>query len=372
MLSRRPVWAEINLDAVEHNIKTIRGLLKPDTLFMAIVKADAYGHGAKKVAEIAVESGADRFGVALVEEAVELRDAGINIPIHILNEPPISYSSFVPEYDLIPSVCSFSVAKAISESAVKQNKEVKIHIKVDTGMNRLGLFPEEVIPFVRSIEKLPGLKIEGVFTHFAVADQPENNYTLKQLEKFNKLTAELKKENINTPIIHAANSAAAILFGQSHYNMVRIGIALYGLHPSGSTKGLVDLKPALSLKARISYIKNILFGDKISYGLTYTASKDTTIAVLPLGYADGYTRLLSNKSQVLVNGKRVNTVGIICMDQFMIDVGGIGNVNVGDEAVLIGSQGNEVVSSDELAAILGTINYEIVCMISNRVPRIYV
>jgi alanine racemase len=372
MLSRRPVWAEIDLNAIKHNIKTIRGFLKTDTLFMAVVKANAYGHGAKKIAELAVESGVDRLGVALVEEAVELRDAGINIPIHILNEPPVSYSSFISEYNLIPSVCSFSVAKAISESAVKHNKEVKVHIKVDTGMNRLGLFPEEVVSFIRSIEKLPGLKIEGIFTHFAIADQPENNYTLRQLEKFNNLTVELKKENINIPIIHAANSAATILFNQSHYDMVRIGIALYGLHPSGSTKGLVDLRPAISLKARISYIKNILSGDKVSYGLTYTSSEDTTIAVLPLGYADGYTRLLSNKSQVLVNGKRANTVGTICMDQFMVDVGDIGNINVGDEVVLMGNQGIETISSDELAAILGTINYEIVCMISDRVPRIYV
>ncbi|MBI4744362.1 MAG: alanine racemase [Actinobacteria bacterium] len=372
MLSRRPVWVEIDLNAIKHNIKAIKKFLKPDTLFMAIVKADAYGHGAKKIAQTAIESGADRLGVALVEEAVELRESGINVPIHILSEPPPSYSSLISEYDFIPSVCSFPVAKAISESAVHQNKEVKIHIKVDTGMNRLGLFPEETISFIRSIENLPGLKIEGVFTHFAAADQPENNYTAEQLKKFNELITELKKENINIPIIHAANSAAAIFFDQSHYDMVRIGIALYGLHPSDSTKRLVDLRPALSFKTRISCIKNILAGNKISYGLTYTAPKDTAIAILPLGYADGYTRLFSNKSQVLVSGKRVNTVGVICMDQFMVDIGEIDNVKVGDEVILIGNQGSETIPCDELAGILKTINYEIVCMISRRVPRVYV
>lgn len=368
----RPVWAEINLQAIRDNVKTLKSLTKPGTLFMAVVKANGYGHGAKQVARAAVEGGADRLGVALVEEAVELREAGFRVPIHILSEIPPEAAPLVISNDFIPTVCTRPVAEALSRVAQKSNRKAKIHLKVDTGMNRLGLFPAEVPSFIEFVNKLPNLEIEGIFTHFALADKPENEYTLRQLRKFQDLLLILQKKGVNIRLKHAANSAATVFFPETHFDMIRIGITLYGLHPSAATKGKINLKPALQLKARVSYVKKIKAGEGVSYGFTYRSPVATTIVTLPLGYGDGYSRLLSNKSQVLLEGQRMPVVGQICMDQLMVDAGPLEGVAPGSEAVLIGRQGNEEISVDELADILGTINYEVVCMINSRVPRVYV
>ncbi len=369
---RRPVWVEINLKAIGENIKVLKTLIGSKTMFMAVVKADGYGHGAVKVAQVALESGVHRLGVALVEEGLELRKAGIKALIHILSEIPPSAGEIAVKYDLIPTICSREIAEELSSKAREADKKVKVHVKVDTGMNRLGLFPHQIPQFLEFLKTLPYLEVEGIFTHFAMADQVQNEYTKLQLERFMNLLSDLRKRGFNIPIKHAANSAATILFPETHLDMVRVGIAMYGLHPSPATRGKINLAPALQFKALVSLVKPLSAGEGVSYGLTYRAKKKTTLAVLPLGYGDGYTRLLSNKSHVLIKGRRAPVVGNICMDQLMVDVRHIPVVRPGIEATLIGEQGGDQISADELANILETINYEIVCMIGKRVPRIYI
>lgn len=343
---------------------------------MAVVKADAYGHGAVPVARIALKSGADRLGVALLEEAIQLRDQDVHAPIHILSEiPPEDYeASQVVARDLTPTVYQMPVAEKLSRAAVRAEKNVRVHIKVDTGMHRLGISvdPEEVIDFVRRIQKLPNLEVEGIFTHFAMADKPQSDFTDRQFERFQQILKALEKNGIKVPIKHAANSAAIMTKPETHLDMVRAGISIYGLPPSSELKQIVQLEPALSLKTKISYLKRVPAGEGISYGLTYQTEKPTLIATLPVGYADGYSRSLSNRSEVLVRGKRARVAGTICMDQFMVDVNHIPNVKVGDEVTLIGRQGGEEITADEIAELMSTINYEVVCAIGKRVPRIYV
>lgn len=368
---RRPVWAEVSLEAVENNTKFFGDLVGQDVLLMAVVKADGYGHGAYEVAKASISAGANRLGVALVEEGTDLRQRGIEVPIQILTEIPPSAAELVVANDLTATVCSKGVADGLAEAASKLGKKAKVHVKVDTGMNRIGLFPEEALDYLTYLSKLPSIEVEGIFTHFALADRPESDFTKQQLEKFTKLIDFLEQHGFNIPIKHAANSAATMFFPASHFNMVRIGIALYGLYPSNTRTQDFKIFPALSLKGKVALVKRIGAGEGVSYGQTYQAAKPTYVATLPLGYADGYTRLLSNKSQVLIGGKRRKVAGTICMDQLMVEIGQELDVGVGDEVVLIGQQGKEEIRAEELADILGTINYEIVCMISKRVPRLY-
>lgn len=370
-LEKRPVWVEVNLGAIRENVREIKNLLKPSILLMAVVKANAYGHGAIEVSKAAIESGVNRLGVAFAEEGVELREAGISVPIQILSEVSLETVDLVLAYDLIPTVYTREVAGKLSKAAKTHGRKVKVHVKVDTGMNRLGLFPEETLDFLSCLRSLENIEVEGIFTHFALADNSQSSYTRVQFEKFKKLISELENKGFKIPIKHAANSAATMLFKETHLDMVRIGVALYGLHPSSSTRKILDLKPVLIWKAKVSFVKTLEAGEGVSYGLTYRVPKKTQIATIPLGYADGYTRLLSNKSEVLVNGKRAPVVGNICMDHLMINAGNIPDVVKGTEVVLIGKQKNEEISSDEIASILGTINYEVVCMIDRRIPRVY-
>lgn len=368
---QRPVWAEINLKAIYHNIRLLKKLTSSSTLFMAVVKANGYGHGAVPVARAALEAGADRLGVALVEEAVRLRQAGIKSPIHILSEPPSNAARLTVENELIPTVCSREVAEAISTFAQRDSKRVKIHVKVDTGMNRIGIRPEQATSFIRYLNSLPAVEVEGIFTHFATADCPEDSYTEEQLSEFRRVLKELDREGLALLLRHAANSAATIFSPPTHLDMVRVGIAMYGLYPSPASRGQVSLRPALQLKAKVSFVKKVQSGQGVSYGLTYRTKEPTQIATLPLGYGDGYSRLLSNKSEVLIGGRRRPVVGNVCMDQLMVDTGA-DKVTVGEEAVLIGQQETQEISVEELAEIMGTINYEIVCNLSLRVPRVYI
>lgn len=368
---RRPVWTEVDLSAIRKNVAVMRSFIEPTTLFMAVVKADAYGHGIEEVSRVVLESGADRLGVALVEEGVRLRRVGIEAPIQVLHEVPFSAAELVVDHNLIPTVCSWELVKELSRRAQERDKVVKVHVKVDTGMSRLGLSPEETPAFLERLGALKNLEVEGIFTHFALADQPEDDYTMEQFGKFENLLSELEGRRLRILLRHAANSAATIFFPKTHLDMVRIGITLYGLHPSSATKGKVSLIPALEWKTRISAMRSLAPGEGVSYGLTYRASRDTRIATLPLGYGDGYTRLFSNRSDVLVLGRRAPVVGNVCMDQCMVDIGDIPDARVGTEVVLLGRQDGEEIPADELAEILGTINYEIVCMISERVPRVY-
>lgn len=368
---RRPVWVEIDLQAISHNVETFKRIIGPDTLFMAVVKTDGYGHGAVPVAKRAIESGADRIGVALVEEGIELRKAGIDVPIHLLSLNPASAAGLIVEHDLITTVATIDFARHLDQEAGKAGKRVKVHVKVDTGMNRIGISPDNTISFLEELKTLTNLEIEGVFTHFALADDPFSSFTELQIERFEKVLNDLEEKGLNIPLKHEANSAATILFPQTRLDMVRVGISLYGLHPSEATLDKIDIRPAFKLKAKVSFVKEVPTGDGVSYSHTFKPKKNTTIATLPLGYGDGYSRLFSNSSEVLVGGRRRPVVGNICMDQLMIDLGEEDTVSVGDEAVLIGDQDQDEISVDELAGILKTINYEVVCMINRRVPRVY-
>lgn len=365
---KRPVWVEIDLAAVRHNVGVIRRAIGGKTLIMAVVKANGYGHGAIEVARAALEAGAEWLGVALPEEGVALRKAGITLPALILAEPPASAASLVVDYDLSVTVCSKDVASALDEAAASLGKTARIHLKVDTGMNRIGVAHDRAGKLIGHILTLPNVRLEGVFTHFAKADDPSSDLTDLQMDRFEKVVAALP-EGVR-PIIHAANSAGLFLHPRTRLDMVRAGISLYGLHPSPATKGLIDLRPALSLKARPSLIKMVGTDEGISYGHTHIIDEPTTVATVPIGYGDGYTRRLSNIARVLIGGERRPIVGTICMDQFMVDLGKTEHFEE-DEIVLIGHQGEERIAADEIADLLGTINYEVVCMINNRVPRVY-
>lgn len=361
----RPVWAEIDLNAIKKNIEIIRSELSPKTAFLAMVKANAYGHGLVQVSKAAVDAKVDRLGVALVEEGIKLRQSGIKVPIQMVSEPPLEAVENVIAYGIIPSVYSAKFAKALNEVALRQNKIVKVHLKADTGMNRVGAPIDSVPDLYRLIKQLPNLFLEGIFTHFACADNLDDPFTKRQLLEFLKL----KKIFSDIQIWHSANSAAALFLPESHLDMVRIGISLYGFEPA--TKPLpVKLEPALTLKTRISFLKDLKHGDGVSYGLTYIAKRPHRVATLPIGYGDGYSRLLSNKGQALVRGKKVKLVGRICMDQLLIELEDV-DAYPGDEVVLIGRQGNEMITVEEIAFLLGTIKNEVVCMLNERVPRVY-
>ncbi len=365
---------EVDLDALAHNMREIRRLAKKDALVTAVIKADGYGHGATKIAQTLLENGADRFAVAVLDEGIELREAGFEVPILILGFTDKERAEEIVSYDLEQAVYSWELAEAISKEAVKQNKTAKIHIKVDTGMGRIGLRPDkDSVQLIKKISKLPNIAIEGIFTHFAVADTLDKTYTEGQYERFTWICGELERENVKINVKHCGNSAAIIDLPNMHLNMVRAGIILYGLKPSDEVMlDKIELKQVMSVKVRITHVKEIEAGQSVSYGRRFIAEKKSKIASLPVGYADGYTRMLSGKAEALVKGRRVPVVGRICMDQCMIDVTGIEDVKVGDEVVLFGKQGEGFIHIDELAEKLDTINYEIVCMISRRVPRVYV
>ncbi len=370
----RGAWAEIDLDNLAHNIREVRRLTKQDAIVAAVIKADGYGHGAKKIAETLLENGADRIAIAVLDEGIELRQAGYNdVPIFIMGYTDPERVELVLDYDLEQAVYSWELAEALSKHAQAKNKTAKIHIKIDTGMGRIGLKPDsESVELIKRISDLPNIMVEGIFTHFAVADEVDKSYTKTQYEKFNWICSELEKENIHIPLKHCGNSAAIIDLPDFHMNMVRAGIMLYGLAPSYDVQlQKLELKQVMSLKVRISHVKEIEQGQSVSYGRKFIAAKKSKIASLPIGYADGFTRMLSGKAEALVKGKRVPVAGRICMDQCMFDVTGIEDVKVGDEAVLFGRQGESFISIDEVADKLGTINYEIVCMIGKRVPRVY-
>ncbi len=371
MTQHRWAWTEIDLSAIQHNVRTLKALTKPGTLFMAVVKADGYGHGALHVARAALSAGANRLGVATLDEAIALREAGITSPIQLLSEPPETAIRELLDHGIVPTVTTREFAVALGKQALLRDIEARYHLKVDTGMNRIGVRAEDAAEFARSLSDFPGLSLEGTFTHFATADVPGDWDVQRQLERFTRALEEMRTEGVDPGIVHAANSPATILVPDAHFDMVRCGIAIYGLHPSESTYGVVDLKPAMSVKARASLVKRIGMGDGVSYGLTWTASAPTEIATLPLGYADGVHRVGSNEMSVLLGGKRCRQVGRVCMDQLMVEVPRGLAVHRGDEAVLVGTQGSETVTMDELARLVGTINYETACAFGLRMERVY-
>jgi len=379
------IWAEIDLGAIAHNTAELKQKAGKAG-FMAVVKANAYGHGILSVAHRALQSGADWLGVARFGEAMVLRDAGIRERVLIFGHTPPERGPDMIEQDLTPTVFDLQTASRLSEAADRHGKRLKIHVKIDTGMGRLGILPDSRRPGadpasapilavreIAAIGRLPGIEIEGVYTHFASADDADKAFARQQLAVFTKLIDAVQHEGIGISLHHAANSAAIIDLPESHLDMVRAGIALYGLAPSAQT-GLktVNLKPAMALKARIAHLKQVPAGFPVSYGSTYRTAAPTTIATVPIGYADGYSRLLSNRGCMLVRGVRAPIAGRVCMDQTMLDVGHVEGVAVGDEVVAFGTQNGAVLPAEELAAELNTINYEIVSSIMDRVPRVYV
>lgn len=359
-------YAEISLEAIKHNIAEIKKILSPATRFMAVVKANAYGHGATAVSRAAVEAGTDYLGVANLKEALELREAGILAPILILTESPTSVADEIIQHGLTQTVYSFSEAKTLSEESQKRGKPVKVHVKIDTGMGRVGVLPSEAMAFITKVASLPGMALEGVFTHFAKAEDPEDHFTAEQFQKFQQIISRVPQ----IPIKHSANSAAALFHRETHLDMVRVGLMMYGLYPQGNSQRLINLKPALSFKTRVTYLKKVPVGTPLSYGSTYVTPSETTIATIPVGYADGYSRRLSNRGQVLIRGKRFPVVGRVSMDLTLVNVGNA-KVEMGDEVALIGEQNGQGISADEIAALEDTISYEVVCAIGKRVPRVY-
>jgi len=372
LYSARPAWVEINLDHIVHNVNQFRQLAAPETQIMAVVKADGYGHGAAVVGKTALASGAESLAVAFVEEGIYLRQAGIDAPILLLGyTDPVQFATLI-KYNLTPTVFDFPTAAEFSKQALAAGAVLPLHLKVDTGMGRVGLLPTEAAAVTEQIAGLPALKIEGLFTHLASAEDEDQSYTEEQLNKFNQIIETLKAKNINFPLIHAANSAAALNLPGARYNLIRLGLALYGHYPAAAlSKCGITLKPALTFKSRLVMVKKLPPGSCISYGCTYKTAATELIATVPVGYADGYSRLLSNKGEVLIRGIRVPVVGRVCMDHLMVNVTHIPGAQRGDEVVLYGSQGAEQIPVEEAAAKIGTVNYELLCAVDKRVSRFY-
>ena len=369
------VKAVISLDAVEQNFREMRKNIAEDTKMIAVVKADAYGHGAVPIAHLIEDHDYIwGFAAATAEEAVHLRQAGITKPILILG---IVFDEYFPElvqYDIRPAVCEYNEAKKLSDEAVLQNKTVHIHIALDTGMTRIGYadIPESVEE-IKKIAELPNLEIEGMFTHFARADEYDRSPAMVQLERYQDFSKRVEEAGVDIPLHHCSNSAGIIRVPEANLSIVRAGITIYGIYPSSEVeRDIVKLAPVMELKSHITYVKDVPAGAAISYGGTYVADKKKRVATIPVGYADGYPRQLSNKGWVLIHGKKAPILGRVCMDQFMADVTEIDNVKKGDEVTLLGRDGDEFISIEEMGDLCGRFSYEFACDISSRVPRVYI
>ncbi len=366
----RPTWIDVDLGAIAHNVRRLVEIVGPDVALMAVLKADAYGHGALKVARTALNNGAKWLGVACLGEALALRAGGVEAPILILGYTPPWQAREAIRHDIACTLFSRDVAAALSQAALDLGARSRVHVKVDTGMGRLGLLPEEVLPFVRDIAALPGIDVHGVMTHFSDADAPSLEYTHWQLARFNEALDALSGADLLPPYIHAANSAALLRLPESRFTMVRPGIALYGLNPSPHISLPADFRPALTFKCQVAQVKELPAGSFVSYGRTFCTARPSRIAVIPVGYADGFRRGPNHWGEVLVRGQRAPIVGRVCMDQTMLDVTDVPHVRQGDEVVLIGAQGEERITVDEVAQRLGTIHYEVISEILARVPRV--
>ena len=368
------VYLKIDLDAICDNTNEIIKRVGPDTKVMAVVKADAYGHGAIEVSKALSEIGTYGFAVATVGEALALRRAGITKPVLILDFVFPNQFETIIRNDIMLTVFQYNIANQLNEAAERMGTTAHIHIKIDTGMGRIGYIPDdESLDEICRISQLPNIEIDGIFTHFACADMADKTSMNKQYEIFSSFVKRLENMGINIPIKHVCNSAAIIDKSNNFLNMVRSGIVTYGLYPSDEVqKSNLKIRPAMELHSLVINVKTIHKGDTVSYGSTYVAQKPTVIATIPVGYADGYPRLLSNKGSVLIHGKRAKIVGRVCMDQFMVDATDIPGVTIGDSVTLIGRDGNECITCEEIGDISGRFNYEFLCCITRRVPRVYV
>ncbi len=365
-------WVEIDLDALGCNFDAVREALPENIKILAVVKANAYGHGAVGVSKF-LEDKADYLAVAATDEALEIRKSGVNCPILVLGHIPYGDYDNIVKYNITPTISDFNEAELLSKAAVKADVTAAFHIAVDTGMSRIGFkCDDSSIEEIKKIKNLPNIEIEGVFSHLAAADMLDKTYTKMQVERFDNFVCKLEESGINAPVKHLYNSAA-IADLEKKYDMVRQGIILYGLRPSDEVefKNINAPKPVMSMKTRVVQVKTLPEGVSISYGCTYVTEKETRVATLCAGYADGVTRVLSNNGEVLIKGKRAKIIGRVCMDQFMVDVTDIPEVQAGDTATIFGADGEESISVDEIAKKANTINYEIICNINSRVTRVY-
>lgn len=366
----RPTQARISLKAVAANIELFRSRLRPSTGIMAVVKSDAYGHGDLEVSRAALDAGASRLGVALVEEAEGLREAGISAPTHLLFEPPPAAAERVVELELVPTVYTRAYAEELNRAAARAGRRVPIHLKLDTGMHRVGMHPASCLKEAAFIGGLASLEVEGVYTHFATASDPDSPFTLTQLELFLETVERLERAGHSFALKHASASGAVLFLPESELDLIRLGIAMYGLYPGPAFEKMITLEPALRLTTSLAHVFRAAAGEGISYGLTCRLERDTWIGVIPIGYGDGLTRRLSNRMSALVGGGRYRQAGTICMDYCMLDLGDDAH-EPGEAVVLIGPSGGENISVEELAVLADTINYEIVCGLGKRVPRVY-
>lgn len=373
MLEYQRLIAEIDLDAIENNVKEIKKQLRPETKMLAVVKADAYGHGAVEVSKICLYNGADWLGIATCEEGAALRQNNIPVPILILGYTVANQLETVIENRLTQTVFSYEMAELVSETAVKMGKTADVHIKIDTGMGRIGFLPdEENLKIIDKIFDLPNINVTGIFTHFSTADEKDKSFTREQFRRFLYVTESLEKMGHKGLIRHCANSGAIIDMPELQLDMVRAGIILYGMLPSGDVGTQLALKPAMSLKTHVSFVKEVGADVPVGYGRTFYTSAPSKIATIPIGYADGYSRTFSNRAKVIVNGEYADVVGNVCMDQTMLDVTHIKDIKMGDEVTVMGSCGDKAVTAEDLAGLSSTINYEIVCNVGKRVPRVYI
>lgn len=367
----RPTVAEVDLSAIRHNVQKIREKVAPARV-MAVVKADAYGHGAVPVAREALRAGASYLAVAMLEEALELRANGIRAPILVFGGVFPGEAAEYLRHDLTATVYTQEAVAELQREAHRQAKRVRVHVKVDTGMGRLGVDWQKAADFISEIAELPELALEGVYTHFATSDERDKTFAEEQLRRFRNVLRALEERGVPGLLRHAANSGAILDLPDSYFDMVRPGVSLYGYYPSNETTESIPLQPAMTFKTRVLYVKEVPAGTPLSYGCTYITPRDTQIATLPVGYADGYNRLLSNQGEVLIRGRPYPVVGRVCMDLILVDLGPDSPVQPGDEVVLFGRQGDAEVSVRSLCDKLNTIPYEVTCWVSKRVPRVYV
>lgn len=368
-------WVEIDLAALSNNIVSLRKLLSPHTQFMAVVKADAYGHGAVSVAQMALKSGASWLGVATVPEGIQLREAGIKAPILVLGATYTSEQvQAIAHWQLEPTLCGAKQALVFSDilETINFDSPLRVHLKLDTGMSRLGTHWQDCAEFVQLVKRLPHLDIRSIYSHLATADSPDNTVMKQQHQRFESAIAILKDVGIEIPCLHIANSAGTLSDKSLHYDMVRVGLAIYGFYPSVHLHSTVELKPVLQVKARVAHVKTIEKGSGVSYGHTFIAKKKMRLAVVGIGYADGIPRNLSNKMQVLIRGIKVPQIGTITMDQIMIDISAIPDVQEGEIVTILGCEGKEQISAEDWANQLNTISWEILCSFKHRLPRMTV
>jgi len=366
-------WVEIDLSALTHNVKQLKNLLSPQTELMAVVKADAYGHGAVAVSQTVLQAGASWLGVATIPEGIELREAGIEAPILLLGATHTAAQvRAIAQWHLQPTICTAKQALIFSEVLVSLDRSLPVHAKLDTGMSRLGTPWQEATEFVQLVNGLPNLKLVSIYSHLATADSPDTAVMREQQKRFKWAIAQIQTAGINPPRLHLANSAAALTDPDLHYDLVRVGLATYGIYPAPHLQAIASLQPAMQVKARITQVKTIAAGTGVSYGYQFIASRQTQIAVVGIGYADGIPRNLSNKIQVLVRGKFVPQVGAVTMDQLMLDVTDIPDLEVGEVVTLLGKDGENQITADDWAETLGTISWEILCGFKHRLPRVAV